>query len=165
MGTRASCPRRRLEALFPREGWKPSLPAHRVGGWVTPAVLPHHRTYGSVYGGSWHTLELQYRVQYRHQAQSIKAELRHGPVHVRRPGIPPGATLVPRRFPGLLGGEPEPPQVALARARPFPLPPQDAPQLAVNPAIDGLQGRLRVGQLEVSRRSAQHRIKLINGPP
>ena len=25
---------------------------HRVGGGVTPAVLPHHRTYGSVYGGS-----------------------------------------------------------------------------------------------------------------
>lgn len=24
----------------------------RVGGGVTPAVLPHHRTYGSVYGGS-----------------------------------------------------------------------------------------------------------------
>lgn len=27
-------------------------PKHRVGGGVTPAVLPHHRTYGSVYGGS-----------------------------------------------------------------------------------------------------------------
>jgi hypothetical protein len=25
----------------------------RVGGGVTPAVLPHHRTYGSVYGGSY----------------------------------------------------------------------------------------------------------------
>jgi len=25
---------------------------NRVGGGVTPAVLPHHRTYGSVYGGS-----------------------------------------------------------------------------------------------------------------
>ena len=24
----------------------------RVGGRVSPAVLPHHRTYGSVYGGS-----------------------------------------------------------------------------------------------------------------
>ena len=24
----------------------------RVGGGVAPAVLPHHRTYGSVYGGS-----------------------------------------------------------------------------------------------------------------
>ncbi len=25
---------------------------NRVGGGITPAVLPHHRTYGSVYGGS-----------------------------------------------------------------------------------------------------------------
>ena len=25
---------------------------HRVGGGVTPAVLPHHRAYGSVHGGS-----------------------------------------------------------------------------------------------------------------
>jgi len=27
-------------------------PRNRVGGGVAPAVLPHHRTYGSVYGGS-----------------------------------------------------------------------------------------------------------------
>ncbi len=26
--------------------------ANRVGGGITPAVLPHHRTYGSVSGGS-----------------------------------------------------------------------------------------------------------------
>jgi hypothetical protein len=25
---------------------------NRVGGGVTPAVLPHHRAYGSVHGGS-----------------------------------------------------------------------------------------------------------------
>jgi hypothetical protein len=30
---------------------------HRVGGGVTSAVLPHHRTYGSVYGGSRSPLE------------------------------------------------------------------------------------------------------------
>ena len=33
---------------------------NRVGGGITPAVLPHHRTYGSVYGGfrhrSWYRL-------------------------------------------------------------------------------------------------------------
>jgi len=27
-------------------------PKHRVGGGLTAPVLPHHRTYGSVYGGS-----------------------------------------------------------------------------------------------------------------
>ena len=30
---------------------------NRVGGGVTSAVLPHHRTYGSVYGGSQSKLE------------------------------------------------------------------------------------------------------------
>ncbi|AXO60268.1 hypothetical protein DZC76_02255 [Pseudomonas sp. phDV1] len=30
----------------------PPCDLNRVGGGVTPAVLPHHRTYGSVYGGS-----------------------------------------------------------------------------------------------------------------
>jgi hypothetical protein len=29
----------------------------RVGGGVTPAVLPHHRAYGSVHGGSCNTLK------------------------------------------------------------------------------------------------------------
>jgi hypothetical protein len=28
----------------------------RVGAGVTPGALPHHRTYGSVYGGSCHPL-------------------------------------------------------------------------------------------------------------
>src|SRR6056297_2789369 len=30
---------------------------YRVGGRVAPAVLPHHRTYGSVYGGSRNVLK------------------------------------------------------------------------------------------------------------
>jgi hypothetical protein len=30
---------------------------HRVGGGITPAVLPHHRAYGSVHGDSCCTLE------------------------------------------------------------------------------------------------------------
>ena len=30
---------------------------YRVGGGVAPAVLPHHRTYGSVYGGSQRVLK------------------------------------------------------------------------------------------------------------
>ena len=68
----------------------------RVGGWVTPAVLPHHRTYGSVYGGSWHTLEPQHRVQYRHQSQLIKASFGQGGVQMRGPGVPPGSTPIHR---------------------------------------------------------------------
>ncbi|RJG14111.1 hypothetical protein D3879_13135 [Pseudomonas cavernicola] len=40
--------RREESPVTKRRGCK----RHRVGGGVTPAVLPHHRTYGSVYGGS-----------------------------------------------------------------------------------------------------------------
>ena len=40
---------------------------HRVGGGVTPAVLPHHRTCGSAYGGSCKTLESLRRREQRHQ--------------------------------------------------------------------------------------------------
>jgi len=36
---------------------------NRVGGGVAPAVLPHHRTYGSVYGGSWSLVKNQDRCQ------------------------------------------------------------------------------------------------------
>jgi len=38
---------KRLDALL-----KSLSRQYRVGGGVTAAVLPHHRTYGSVYGGS-----------------------------------------------------------------------------------------------------------------
>ncbi|KAF0146866.1 MAG: hypothetical protein FD187_3182, partial [bacterium] len=40
----------------------------RVGGGVTPAVLPHHRTYGSVYGGSGNTLNFMVVIQQRHES-------------------------------------------------------------------------------------------------
>ncbi|MRU53196.1 hypothetical protein FIV37_23255, partial [Pseudomonas gessardii] len=39
----------------------------RVGGGFTSAVLSHHRTYGSVYGGSGYTVKSVYRIQYRDQ--------------------------------------------------------------------------------------------------
>src|SRR5512139_119804 len=35
----------------------------RVGGGLTPSVLPHQRTYGSVYGGSWFMLNQQNLIQ------------------------------------------------------------------------------------------------------
>ncbi|QCZ26412.1 hypothetical protein FHN83_07015 [Leclercia adecarboxylata] len=37
----------------------------RVGGGFTSAVLSHHRTYGSVYGGSSYAVKPVYRIQYR----------------------------------------------------------------------------------------------------
>lgn len=41
---------------------------YRVGGGVTPAVLPHHRAYGSVHGGSCNTLKFSVVIQQRHES-------------------------------------------------------------------------------------------------
>jgi hypothetical protein len=41
----------------------------RVGGGLTPSVLPHHRTYGSVYGGSCTVSEHNQVIQPMTQAQ------------------------------------------------------------------------------------------------
>ena len=41
---------------------------YRVGGGVIPAVLPHHRTYGSVYGGSYNTLKFTVVIKQRHKS-------------------------------------------------------------------------------------------------
>ncbi|QAY91612.1 hypothetical protein CUN63_17555 [Pseudomonas sp. ACM7] len=42
-----------------------NLRVNRVGGGFTAAVLSHHRTYGSVYGGSSYAAKPVYRIQYR----------------------------------------------------------------------------------------------------
>ncbi|MBM4312933.1 MAG: hypothetical protein FJ122_03330, partial [Deltaproteobacteria bacterium] len=47
----------------------PAGRTNRVGGGVTPAVLPHHRTCGSASGGSLNTLESSHRIEQRHQPQ------------------------------------------------------------------------------------------------
>ena len=49
---------------------------NRVGVGITPAVLPHHRTYGSVYGGSCRTFEPMILSHQRYQSESIKELLR-----------------------------------------------------------------------------------------
>ncbi len=61
----------------------------RVGGWITPAVLSHHRTNGSVYGGSCETNELMIMVHQRYQTQPVKEFRRQSLIQVRGPGIPP----------------------------------------------------------------------------
>ncbi|AVD92391.1 hypothetical protein C4Q27_08145 [Pseudomonas sp. SWI36] len=43
----------------------------RVGGGLTPAVLSHHRAYGSVHGGSSYAAKPVDRIQYRDQSESI----------------------------------------------------------------------------------------------
>jgi hypothetical protein len=61
--------------VIPRE-FVTGEPGNRVGGGITPAVLSHHRTYGSVYGGSGYAVESVYRIQYRDQPELIPKFLR-----------------------------------------------------------------------------------------
>ena len=69
---------------------------HRVGGSLAAPVLPHHRTYGSVYGGSQSTLEPSPLILQRQQSAAIKVGLGEGRVHVRGPGIPPRPSPIHR---------------------------------------------------------------------
>ncbi|AXQ50126.1 hypothetical protein DZC31_26315 [Stenotrophomonas rhizophila] len=49
---------------------------NRVGGGFTPAVLSHHRAYGSVHGGSGYATKPVDRIQYRDQSELIPQFLR-----------------------------------------------------------------------------------------
>ena len=82
--------------------------AHRVGGGVTPAVLPHHRTCCSASGGSWDTLESSHGIEQRHQPQAIEVRLREGRVHVARAAVPlmSGAPRQTARSPRVLRTHP-----------------------------------------------------------
>jgi len=52
-----NCFNKSLASLIREKSSQKVPKANRVGGGVTPAVLPHHRTCGSAYGGSGNTLE------------------------------------------------------------------------------------------------------------
>ena len=70
---------------------------NRVGGAVTRAVLPHHRTCGSAYGGSLNTLESCLPLQDGDQPQVSEVRGGEGIVQVRSPRVPPRPAPVPRR--------------------------------------------------------------------
>jgi len=53
------CHNTRLHRISPQG----EIKQNRVGDGITPVVLSHHRTYGSVYGGSLNTLEAPQGIQ------------------------------------------------------------------------------------------------------
>src|SRR4030095_11578149 len=67
---------------------------NRVGGGLTPAALPHHRTCGSASGGSTDTLQTSLLTQQRDQPHACEEDRRQGLVQVRRPGVPPRTTTI-----------------------------------------------------------------------
>jgi hypothetical protein len=58
--------------------------------------LPHHRTYGSVYGGSSGTIEVAVQPDKGRQPKLSEEGGAIGIVHVARPGIPPGRPWLER---------------------------------------------------------------------
>jgi len=59
-----------------------ALPSDRVGGEVALPVLPHHRTYGSVYGGLRLALQSQVFVEEANETKLAEESGRDGQVHV-----------------------------------------------------------------------------------
>src|SRR5438876_7486333 len=122
---------------------------NRVGGGVTSAVLPHHRTYGSVYGGSRSPLETEPLIPQRQECTAIKVGFRKSSVHVRSPGIPPGAAPIRRRRPGLSFLQTALPQTFGASEGAFPVAPDNTTQFASYPAIKFVKDAFHLSQPEV----------------
>lgn len=70
------------------------LRTDRVGGGFTSAVLSHHRTHGSVYGGSDYVVKPVDRIQYRDQPELIPQFLRQRLIHMRCARTPPWAVTI-----------------------------------------------------------------------
>ena len=67
---------------------------------VTAAALPHHRTYGSVSGGSRDALESPLLLKKAHESHLAQQSGRYGLVHVTRTRVPPRAVPIVRRLCG-----------------------------------------------------------------
>lgn len=76
--------------------------------------------------------------------------------------VPPRSALVERRTEGPFLREPRLHQVLGTSIGAFPLPPQDAAQLAADPTVERLQRRLGFSQSEVRCPTPQHRVQLGN---
>ena len=101
----------------------------RVAGEVALPRLPHHRTYGSVYGGSRAAREASILLHQADEAQPAQLRGRDGAVHVAGPGIVPGAAAIPRRPSGPLMIQAPTAQLLELGPVPLPLSPHNATQL------------------------------------
>jgi len=100
--------------------------AHRVGGGLSAPVLPHHRAYGSVHGGSSEAHEAPMLCEKAHESLLVEIAHREGVVHVGRSRVPPRPAAVVGRAVRPLGGEAEGLKLLRAGLWPFPLTPHEA---------------------------------------
>src|SRR6185312_15898973 len=141
------------------KGKPPRKYTDRVGGWLTPAALPHHRTCGSASGGSTSTLESLLLAQQREQPQAREVNRRNSLVHMGRSSVPPRATTVHGTAPGALGIKTQGAECAPTSPGPFPLPPQQTAQPSPHPPIEFLQNPFGLRELEVMDPASQEGVQ------
>ena len=124
-------------------------------------LLPHHRTYGSVYGGSSRTIEVAVQSDEGWQTELREEGCAIGVVHVAGPGIPPRATAVIGRPPCPLPIEPALHQALEACPWSFPLTPENAAQFAPHPAVKLLEHPFGLRQPEVLQPARRMGVRVL----
>lgn len=104
-----------------------------------PAVLPHHRTCGSVYGGSADTCQFSRVVDEAHETQPSEGTIRDRLAHVARATVPPGTSAIHRAGPGPLGVQTTAGELSGSCPGTLPLTPQNDAQSVANPDIEILE--------------------------
>ena len=93
----------------------------------------------------------------------LKVACRERRIHVRRPGVPPGAaTVVGRYVQGAFGAQTGSEQLRFPRARLFPLPPLHTAESSPYPRVQPLEGRLHLRMSEVVGPAEQQRSQLLH---
>ena len=135
---------------------------NRVGGRVAPPVLPHHRAYGSVHGGSSAPLqspELSEKVQ---ETPRRKQTIVHGRMHVRCPRVPPGASPSRGGLACTRNLESECDHLSTASLRLLPLLPQYLAQAPANPLIQFVEGVFHCGQTKIANPTSGELVNLFD---
>jgi len=95
---------------------------------------------------------------------AVEVRLRKGFVHVRSVAVPPWTVSVGGRSPRSRFPQPGPHQILRSCVAAFPLPSQQRPQLAPNPAVEFFQYPFNLGEPEVGDPTPQQRVKVLDHP-
>src|SRR5690606_29377391 len=114
-----------------------------------PPQLPHHRTYGSVCGGSDRARKSTVLIEEAHEPLTAEHTSRQCRVHMAGARVPPRTVAIGGRHAGASLGEPQLVQLPSPRTRTLPLPPEQRSQLAPQPTIQLLEVAFHLAQSEV----------------
>ena len=126
--------------------------------------LPHHRTYGSVYGGSTGTRKALILLKQAHQSLLPQLQRRDGSVHGAEPGATPVAVPAVGGAVGQFDLDAPLRQLASAGPGSLPLLPQHAAQLPTHPSVELLEHALDLREPVVRDPAAQLRRQIADQP-